>query len=546
VGRAQWKGRCPGLYAEKKEAGLAKKNRPAEMSSHERILAALRKQEVDRIPFVPLIDTYSLLDMPAAVQQALQAGANEGYWQGIFAALKEIGCDIMLRHVYVTKPAPGAPHLNGFGLFMPPVKTSSRMEGPVLVETLETPVGTLTGTWGFTEAHGWIPHPINHVVNNYEELKIFAYAVEHLSMEMPEADFENYLNAEKALGEAGLATTSFLNTPLMDLIETCWGLENTYYLLHDNPSEVEAILEQLHRVQRQTVMRIAESPAPVVIEYENTSSTLLSPSIFKRYCMPILNEYADILRAAGKIFLVHMCGKLKAFEIDLANAHFDGVADISPPPTGNFTLDEAAAYMPGKVVVGGIDATTFIEPDLHKVEAKVASLIDRIKPRLGVLLGSADTVPRGTPLETLRLIQHLTETAGSYHRTNSYRMGEFLAKQSRTTTKPTQARAEEPPALNMQAVLEELSRRLDGKRPDVSGTIKFNVSGECIYRLFIQDGKCRLDASDGSSNAGMTGSAKNLLALFTGKLNPMAAFMTRKIKFEGDLKLLGVLTAAAE
>jgi putative sterol carrier protein len=44
----------------------------------------------------------------------------------------------------------------------------------------------------------------------------------------------------------------------------------------------------------------------------------------------------------------------------------------------------------------------------------------------------------------------------------------------------------------------------------------------------------------------MAGNPKNLLALFTGKLNAMAAFMTRKIKFDGNLQLLGVLTAAAE
>jgi len=45
----------------------------AEMSARERILAALQGLPVDRIPFVPLIDTYSVLDMPAHVQQAMQA-----------------------------------------------------------------------------------------------------------------------------------------------------------------------------------------------------------------------------------------------------------------------------------------------------------------------------------------------------------------------------------------------------------------------------------------------------------------------------------------
>ena len=74
------------------------------------------------------------------------------------------------------------------------------------------------------------------------------------------------------------------------------------------------------------------------------AGALLSPAVFKRYCLPILNEYADLLKSSGKIFLVHMCGKLKAFQPELAAARFDGLADISPLPTGNFTLDEAAAF----------------------------------------------------------------------------------------------------------------------------------------------------------------------------------------------------------
>jgi putative sterol carrier protein len=98
----------------------------------------------------------------------------------------------------------------------------------------------------------------------------------------------------------------------------------------------------------------------------------------------------------------------------------------------------------------------------------------------------------------------------------------------------------------MYLVLQELSHRLDGKRPEVTGVIKFIVTGDRVYRLFIEQGKCCLEISDGQADASMAGKPGNLLALFTGKLNAMAAFMTRKIKFDGNLQLLGVLTAAAK
>lgn len=82
-------------------------------------------------------------------------------------------------------------------------------------------------------------------------------------------------------------------------------------------------------------------------------------------------------------------------------------------PTGDFPLDEAAVALPGKVLVGGIDSTTFVNPDREAVRAEVAGLIERVKAYPGVLLGSADTTPRGTPAETFRLIRELVESAGA-------------------------------------------------------------------------------------------------------------------------------------
>jgi len=49
------------------------------MSVRERILAALQRKPVDRIPFVPLIDTYTLMDMPGAIQQEVQSNTSQDY-----------------------------------------------------------------------------------------------------------------------------------------------------------------------------------------------------------------------------------------------------------------------------------------------------------------------------------------------------------------------------------------------------------------------------------------------------------------------------------
>ena len=384
------------------------------MTARERIIAALHLQPVDKIPFVPLIDTYTLIDMPEEIHSTSEG--VKGYHEGIIAASRKLQCDLFVRHVPVLKEWDHyAPHLQQLGPFTAPVEVKADFEGTDLREHLRCKKGNLTGVWRFTDKVGGIPHPVKRAVTNYEEMKIFHHLVDSLAQTSPELDSENFIKVDSEIGDDGIATATISNSPLMYLIEMAWGLENTYYFLQDYRSEVEEILDKLHLSLKRIVESIAKSPAQVVIQYENTSSTLLSPDVFRKYCLPYINECAEILRNAGKIFLVHMCGLLQVFVDDFVGARFNGIADITPEPTGNLSLDEAAKRLPGKVVVGGIDPITFICSNPETVKNEISILLERVKPFPGVLLGSADTAPRGTPAENFHLIRSLVDTIGSYH-----------------------------------------------------------------------------------------------------------------------------------
>lgn len=383
------------------------------MSGRERVLAALKGQPVDRIPFVPLIGPYTLMDMPEEVAGKPMARGFDPL--RMTAAARALGCDLMIRHVAATAPSRvNAPHLESLGAFAPPVEATAEFRDSELSETLTTPVGTVTGRWKFTDRVGIIPHFVKYVVNNHEEMKVFHYAVDHMNTEPVAADDDAFLRIDRAIGDDGIATASISSSPFMYLIEFVFGLENTYCLLHDHREEVEDIVEKLHGSLKRYVEVLATSPAEVVIQYENTSTTLLSPTIFRRYCLPYLNDYADILKEAGKIYLIHMCGTLRALVDDIGRGRFDGICDVAPYPTGDLSLDEAASKLPGKAVIGGIDPNTFICQDGERVKAEVSSLIQRVKPFKGVMLGSADVTPRGARIENFRLIRGLVDTLGTY------------------------------------------------------------------------------------------------------------------------------------
>jgi hypothetical protein len=405
----------PKIVASPDPSGVAEEGKPHEMTPRERIMAALRRQPVDKIPFVPLIDTYTIMDLLPDITDGAEPGYDATGLEALMTAGRKLRCDLMLRHVTVTtRDDVGAANIRAMGDFESPVDVRGGREGDVIVEEMFTPKGNLTATWGFTDHVGWIPHPVKHLVNSYEELKIFHYAVNHLNMDPPKTDYSLFWEMDESLGDDGSATVSLPNSPLMSLIELLWGLENTHYLLHDYREEVEDIMAKLHAVNLVLAKTLAACPAEVIISYENTSSTLHSADQFRHYIMPYLNEYADVAHEAGKVFLIHQCGKLRAFVDDMATAHFDGNIDISPGPTGDLPLDEAAALMPDKVVAGGVDPTTFISRDTMAVRDEISGLIERIKPYPGVLLGSADTTPWGALPENFHLMRELIDTAGSY------------------------------------------------------------------------------------------------------------------------------------
>jgi putative sterol carrier protein len=103
------------------------------------------------------------------------------------------------------------------------------------------------------------------------------------------------------------------------------------------------------------------------------------------------------------------------------------------------------------------------------------------------------------------------------------------------------ATAETPPFFQ---ALTRVAQKLDEQNPETTATLKFNLTGEGIYRLVIEEGHCRAEQGDGEATAAVTMKAQDAVKLMTGKLNPVAAMMTGKFKVEGDLKTLMILQNA--
>ena len=374
------------------------------MNSKERLLAVLKGEKSDRIPWAPLIDGYFLSFLK---EKNIEMNTVE--------ALRYIGADILERHVttYTDIMMMGSSDM----IYVNPkdaivqknIKITLHFDkkNGEIFNTYETPIGIIKEKYVFTKASPWLPFPVEHKIKRKEDLKIYKYLLENIT---PKPNFENFQKEVDYIGNDGLASASGPSTPIMRLLQIEMGIETFYYYLNDYPKEIEEILDIMHERNKKIYHIIIKSPAEVIIDYENSSTTLFSPQIFDRYCLNQINGYANIVKQSGKIFLMHMCGKLDKIMNLLSQGKQDGIIDVSPAPTGDLNIAEALkSWGKTKVVMGGIDATAFTQLSIDGIKKYVRDLLGQIGPANNFILGSGDATPYGTPLESLKAVTKVVE-----------------------------------------------------------------------------------------------------------------------------------------
>jgi len=318
------------------------------MNSRERLSSIFKGVRPDRIPWAPLIDGYFLSSLK---EKNIEMNSIE--------LLRHIRADILERHVttYIDILQTGSSYM----LYIQPedivvqknikITTNFNKKSGEIFNIYETPLGIIKEKYVFTKASPFLPFPVEHKIKKKEDLGIYKYLLTNIQ---PVPDFNNFQKVVDYIGDDGLATASGPPTPLLRLLEKDMGVENFYYYLYDYPKEMEEILDIMHERNKNIYRIIIKSPAEVIIGYENSSTTLFSPQIYKNYCLHQINEYTDIVHKAGKIFLTHMCGKLDNIMDLISEGKQDGITDVAPPPTGDLNIPKALkVWGKNKIVILG-------------------------------------------------------------------------------------------------------------------------------------------------------------------------------------------------
>jgi len=350
----------------------------ATMTVKERWQAAIHLEAVDRLPFWPKLD--------ASYPRAQKAPFRD---MGIRAIHAWIGSD---QHVAIPGCATERRTKAAVEVF--------REDGIMRTE-YRTAHGRIEMIQAFDEpSQSW--HPIKFPVQSLDDIALMTEIYEDVTVELDQEGLRQGKLQAAQIGQEALTTNGIGKSPLMHWVEWLAGVENAHYLLADHREEVVGLFAAMHRVLLDKTRLLAEhSPADVLYLVENTSTTLISPEQYRRYCYPHVCEYATITWQADRDLILHMCGHLKALLPDLARIPAQAFEAFTSPTLGNTSLVDGRTQCPDKCLIGGTNAVLWTRP-AGDINTQIERDLDSLPHHRRIVITSAGVMPPLSSPDTIK------------------------------------------------------------------------------------------------------------------------------------------------
>jgi len=258
-------------------------------------------------------------------------------------------------------------------------------------------------------------HPTEFPIKTVEDIKIMTAWYRDITNKLNEDSLKRANEQAAALGDTTVLSSTVApqnrsETSIMHFMEWLAGIVEGQFMLADYPDEVHELFDAINDDMKSKVKLHAEySPAEVLMIYENTSTTIISPSQYAEYCAGTMDELAQILHDHGKHFMIHMCGHLKNILPHINNLKADSIEALTPPTVGDTDFVMARKACPNKAFIGGTHATMWTSTP-EKVIEYLDNQFQQLPHHRGIIPSSGGEMPPICPPEFIKKVTDFIKT----------------------------------------------------------------------------------------------------------------------------------------
>ena len=321
------------------------------MTSKERLLAALRRREVDHVPCAPAFWTGK------PDYQSFTWKDQDAY---LAYVLEELDADARL---YVSVGSPLPPYESW-------TEEVASEDYPLLHSRLETPKGELRASIRRTEDYEEEDVPLfsDWTVSRYVKpwIETMEDAEKFASVYLPPTDAEaararDDLAAAQRLSERWQVEIIGHSGFALNGAVHAMGAEQGVLLAMDHPEVVDVFMDAVYRNHSRALDVLLDLGVTTILRngwYDSTD--FWSPDQFARWVFPQLRADIEKVHGAGGIYIYQMCTGIGPMLPQLAQLPFDCLLEFEPA-LAMVRLEQVRDALPGKSFWGGVSAPVHLE-----------------------------------------------------------------------------------------------------------------------------------------------------------------------------------------
>lgn len=375
------------------------------MTPKERMLAAMRNEEPDRVPACPDISNMVPARLTGKPFWDIYKHGNPPLWKAYLAAVRRLRMDGWLTYAHLggARPSPDVRHRSEI--------ISQSRERIVQRDYITTPDGEL---WQeriyFRDQPPWqSKRYVTDLVADFPKLQ-------HLGSDMSNLNDRLLQETKRETKDLG-AVGGCLSLPTLMVDTREGGIAKALRDYHHHRRLVMALVRRSHKETIEYTRRLLEAEPDFTFIGNSGMWLLQGERITREVSLPTLRAVTRMSARKDIPSFLHCCGTERGLvEICARESHLDCINPLERPPLGDCDLAEVKEAFGARLsLMGNLPTMTLMfrgSPKQVMIESRKA--IEDAGLGGGFILSTGDQCPRDTPLANLRAMVKAARRYGRY------------------------------------------------------------------------------------------------------------------------------------